>query len=146
MVIILQLKGNEEEKRDLYANGIDRRNTKVMAKALFENIDKNMRKKVKSFTDDQWIEVLEVSFEMQQLNTDLGKKIIIRDLIRNKIAGLAISDKFKAVDQQVEQMVPKLICVLMETFSDMKFVQSLLQFNTMNSQMKVTYSIQDLFS
>jgi len=65
MVIILQLKGNEEEKRDLYANGIDRRNTKVMAKALFENIDKNMRKKVKSFTDDQWIEVLEVSFEMQ---------------------------------------------------------------------------------
>jgi hypothetical protein len=41
-----------------------------------------MRKKVKALSNEQWIEILEESEELQQLNEALDYKIIIRDLIK----------------------------------------------------------------
>jgi len=56
-----------------------------MLKPLWEVLDKNMRKKIVKISDDQWVEVLEKSQELYELNEEANKKVIIRDLIRNKI-------------------------------------------------------------
>ena len=61
---------------------------------FFESLTRNMKKKIKVFTDDQWIECLESSLELQMVNMELAKKINIRDLIKNKMAGHKISPKF----------------------------------------------------
>jgi len=47
-----------------------------------ECIEKNMKKKIKQFTDDQMIEIFENSREMENINELLAKKVIIRDLIK----------------------------------------------------------------
>jgi len=47
-----------------------------------ECIEKNMKKKIKQFTDDQMIEIFENSREMENINEMLAKKVIIRDLIK----------------------------------------------------------------
>ena len=57
----------------------------IMSAALFQILDKNVGKKIKQLTDDQWIEVFEQSVEFYTLNDRLSKKIILRDLIRKKI-------------------------------------------------------------
>jgi uncharacterized protein YaiL (DUF2058 family) len=109
----------------------------MMIRPLFEAIDKNMKKKVKSLSDDQWIEVLECSLEMMHLNEELAKKIILRDMIRNKINGGTVSDKFKDVDQELEILIPKLVCVLQREFAEQEFVKNLMLFNSTKTECKV---------
>ena len=58
-----------------------------MMQPLFDNLDRNMRKKVKQLGDDQFTEVLENSIEFLRMNEELAHKINIRDLIKNKIMG-----------------------------------------------------------
>jgi hypothetical protein len=82
MLIILQLKGNDEEIKNQHKNGIQKQSSSMMLAPLFEALDKNMRKKVKSLSDDQWIEILEMSLEVMHLNEVLAKKVNIRDLIK----------------------------------------------------------------
>jgi len=145
MGIILQLKTNSDVKPDTFTNGIDKRSAKAMIGKLMDTLEKNMRKKIKVLTNDQLIEVVESSWELVVLNEEQGKKVILRDLIRNKIEGGSISDKFKETDQQLEQIVPRLISVLLETFSETDFVRGLLTFNH-ESNCKVQYSIEDLYT
>lgn len=83
-----------------------------------EVLDKNMKKKVKKISDDQFIEMMEQSWELQVLNDGMAKKIIIRDLIRNRIQNLKVADKFKEFDDKVADNIPKLACVLASMFCD----------------------------
>ena len=59
-----------------------------------EVMDKNVKKKVKVITDDQWVEIMESSAEVAKINDDLNKKNNFRDMIRNIIKKLPIADKF----------------------------------------------------
>jgi len=128
-----------------YENGIDERSGPEMLKPLFEILDKNMRKKVAKISDDQWIEVLEQSQEIYELNEEAVKKVNIRDIIRSKIQGLKIATKFADIDSEIDILVPKLTSVLMSIFTDTEFVQDLLLFNG-KSQCKVQYQVDDLFT
>lgn len=56
-----------------------------MHRVLFAVLDKNMRKKVKTISDTQFVEIFEQSVELMQLNHDLAKKVILGDLIKQKI-------------------------------------------------------------
>ena len=42
-----------------------------------------------------------MSLELQMVNMELAKKINIRDLIKNKIAGKGVSEKFQDIDNDV---------------------------------------------
>ena len=55
-----------------------------------------------------------------------------------------MADKFADIDGQVEAMVPKLISVMLTTFTEERFAKGLLRFNA-DSQCKVQYGIDDLF-
>lgn len=71
-----------------YENGIDERSGPEMMKPLWEILDKNMRKKIAKLTDDQWIDILEVSQELYELNDEQyssTKKVNLRDLIKCKL-------------------------------------------------------------
>lgn len=43
----------------------------MMQEPLFDALERNMRKKIKKLTDDQFIEILENSVEFMKLNYDL---------------------------------------------------------------------------
>jgi hypothetical protein len=66
-----------------------------MLAMLKEVLEKNMRKKVKVISEDQWIEILECNEEMATINFELNKKNNVRDIIRNMIKNLPISNKFE---------------------------------------------------
>lgn len=57
-----------------------------------------------------------------------------------------MSDKFKDVDQELELLIPKLVCALQETFADTDFVKKLMFFNSQKSECKVQYGVSDLFA
>jgi hypothetical protein len=78
-----------------FENGVLKTSANTMLAMLKEVLEKNMRKKVKVITEDQWIEVLECTEEMQQINYELNKKNNVRDIIRNMIKSLPISNKFE---------------------------------------------------
>lgn len=59
MVVISQTK----DQSKTHENGIDRRSDDLMSGALFDFIDRNQRKKIKTISDDQWVEVMEMSLE-----------------------------------------------------------------------------------
>lgn len=64
------------------------------------------------------------------LNDSLGKKINIRDIIRQKIEGKPISEKFSDIVSEVDNTLPKLVSVLLETMSEKEFAQGLMMFNS----------------
>jgi len=142
MFIIYHTKSGDIVK-DCYQNGIDRRSKKLMMPALFAMLDKNMKRKKKQIDDEQFIEVLEASVEMRQLNE--GKKINIRDILKQKIENKEISDKFKDVVAEVDNTLPKLVSVLLETMSEKDFVQGLMMFNS-QSDGKVKFNVDSLFT
>lgn len=72
-------------------------------------------------------------------------KINIRDMAKVKLSGQKASSKLAEVDAQLESIIPKLVCVMMETFCDYNFITALNIFNS-NSNCKVTYSILDLYT
>ena len=93
LIIIASIKtGHNGPER--FENGIEKESQQIMMAFFFESLTRNMKKKIKVFTDDQWIECLEASLELQMVNMELAKKINIRDLIKNKMAGHKISPKF----------------------------------------------------
>lgn len=92
-----------------------------MMPRLFAALDKNMRKKVKQLSEEQFIEVFEASAEMVRVNDELAKKIIIRDMIINKIKNLGNSEKHKEIEGEVLDYIPKLASALAITMSDGKF-------------------------
>ena len=94
-VIILRLKDSNDPTDLYYDNGILKQSASTMLAMLKEVLEKNMRKKVKTISEDQWIEVMECTEEMQTINYDLNKKNNVRDIIRNMIKGLSISTKFE---------------------------------------------------
>ena len=103
-----------------------------------------MRKKIKVITEEQWIEVLETSFEFMQINYEMAKKINISDIIKKKMAGGKMTDKNLEFSQQIDDKLPRLCWVLADGFGG-KFPMVLSQFNA-ESQCKVTYSIDMLFN
>ena len=54
----------------------------MMMVLMSEVMDKNIKKKVKVISDDQWIEVMENAIEVNQINDSLNKKNNFRDLVR----------------------------------------------------------------
>lgn len=117
----------------------------IMSAALFQILDKNVGKKVKQLSDDQWVEVLEQSVEFYTLNDRLSKKIILRDLIRKKINDQTIAEMFADADWEVEDKLPKLTNALAKNFVKVKFLKALSAFNA-NSNGKVSYSVLNLMS
>lgn len=102
-----------------------------------------MRKKQKSISEDQWIEIFEASEEMQMINYMLAKKNNVRDIIRNVVKGLSVGDKFVAARQSIDDKLPRLTCVLAESFCDPKFMKMLSLFNA-EKNTKVQYTVDVL--
>ena len=146
-IVVLAKTRDTNDKSELYfRNGIHKASAGVMVSNLIQSIEKNMKKKVKTLSDDQFIEVMESSQEMQQINFDLGKKIIIRDLIRNKIQGLSVSDKFADAESQILDKIPRLNYVLIgHCFSEVKFLRFFAQFNK-DAAGKTKYTVDGLLS
>jgi len=66
----------------LFENGIIRVSRNQMQAVMMQNVDKNMRKKIKLISDEQWTEIFESSVELMQINYEMAKKIIISDIIK----------------------------------------------------------------
>lgn len=115
-----------------------------MIKPLFASLEKNIRKKVKEISELQWMEIMEESQELYELKVQIENKVNLKDLIKNKMKGLSASAKFQDLDREIDVLVPKLTSVLLETFSEPDFVQSLLLFND-KLNCKTQYSVDDLF-
>jgi len=82
---------NVNDPSDLeFDNGIIRISRESMSRQLMGVLDKNMRKKIKVISEEQWIEVFETSFEFAQINYEMAKKINISDLIKKKMANGSI--------------------------------------------------------
>ena len=97
---ILAAKSEPNRKEELiYDNGIVKASGFLMHRVLFTVLDKNMRKKVKTISDTQFIEIFEQSVELMQLNHELAKKLILGDLIKQKISCVKIADRFIAAEQ-----------------------------------------------
>jgi hypothetical protein len=91
VAIISKLKDANHPSDAYFENGVLKSSANVMLATLKETLGKNMRKKVKSLTEDQWIEIFESCEEMQTINYELAKKNNVRDIIRNMIKNLPIS-------------------------------------------------------
>jgi preprotein translocase subunit Sec63 len=144
IVIILKLKDTNDLSELLFDNGIHKHSSATMIMTLMGILDKNIRKKVKVITDDQWVEVFENSKEVMAINDQLAKKNNFRDMIRNIIKGLSMSDKFDDAVKQIDDTVPRLTTVLAMTFSNVKFIKSLAIFNA-EKDCKVQYTPGMLF-
>lgn len=105
MLIISQVKDKDPED---VLNQIHEDTPSHMSATLFQILDKNVGKKVKQLSDDQWIEVFEQSVEFYTLNDRLAKKIILRDLIRKKINNQTIAEMFADAEWEVDDKLPKL--------------------------------------
>mmetsp|Transcript_16914 Transcript_16914/g.26031 ORF Transcript_16914/g.26031 Transcript_16914/m.26031 type:complete len:104 (-) Transcript_16914:722-1033(-) len=68
IAIILKMKEPNDPSEQYFENGIHKGSAVMMFKTLFETLDKNMKKKVRQISDDQFIEIMESSLEMAQLN------------------------------------------------------------------------------
>ena len=145
IVILLKLKDTNSPSDVLFDNGIQKKSSALMLMTLMgEVMDKNVKKKVKVITDDQWVEIMESSAEVAKINDDLNKKNNFRDMIRNIIKKLPISDKFDEAVRQIDDIVPRLTTVLVATFAEVKFVKALAAFNA-EKDCKVQYTPAMLF-
>jgi hypothetical protein len=123
IVIILKL-NDVNNPSDLYFdNGVVKNSSAVMVMNLMTVLEKNMRKKVKVISEDQWVEIMENTKEVMKINDDLGKKNNFRDMIRNIIKGLNMSEKFDDAVKEIDDIVPRLTTVLGMTFSNVKFIK-----------------------
>ena len=130
IVILLKLKDTNDASDLVFANGIQKKSAALMMMVLMSEVmDKNIKKKVKVISDDQWIEVMENAIEVNQINDSLNKKNNFRDLVRQIIKKLNISDKFQGAVNQIDDIVPRLTTVLVMTFTEVKFVKALAAFN-----------------
>lgn len=77
---------------------------------------------------------------MLQLNHELAKKVIISDLIKQKMQSLKISDKFLEAEGQLDNQLPRLACVFAMSLSNTDFMKLLEGFNIERNS-KVTYSV-----
>lgn len=87
-------------------------------------LDKNMKKKNKVISDEQWVEVFESSLEFMQINYEMAKKVIISDIVKQKIVNKKISDKFSEYSTKIDDILPRLACVLSIGMGE-KFPQTL---------------------
>lgn len=104
-----------------YKNGTIKESGTLMQEPLFEILETNMKKKIKTFTDDNFITILSASVEFENLYELNERKINIRDILKSKLSGQKVSKKHQEIDLELENVVPKLISVLMEQFSDIGF-------------------------
>jgi preprotein translocase subunit Sec63 len=74
IVIISKLKDSNDTTDLYFPNGILKQSATTMLAMLKEVLEKNMRKKVKVITQDQWIEIFESCEEMATINYELNKK------------------------------------------------------------------------
>lgn len=103
-----------------------------------------MKKKIKTLSDDQIIAILAKSNEWMGLVEETDYKISLSNLVKGKLSGQKAAPKLAAVDNQLEQILPKLVCVLLETFCDVNFKKALALFNS-NSNCKVNYQTDELY-
>ena len=104
-----------------------------------------MKKKKNQIENDQFIEVYEMSIEFLGLNEDLGHKINIRDLIRNKINNQKPAEKFREIDSQIENGIPKLSSVLIDGLGSRRFYKELKNIND-ETDYKVKYDVGMIFN
>ena len=95
VAIISKLKDSNDPGDAYFENGVLKVSANQMLATLKDVLDKNMRKKVKTISEDQWIEIFESCEEMQTINYELNKKNNVRDIIRNMTKNLPISAKFE---------------------------------------------------
>jgi hypothetical protein len=145
VAIISKLKDANNPGDAYFENGVLKTSANVMLATLKEILGKNMRKKVKSLTEDQWIEIFESCEEMQTINYELAKKNNVRDIIRNMTKNLPISQKFDTAKKQIDDKLPRLTSVLAQSFTDKTFIKSLSLFNA-EKNTKVQYTVDVLLS
>ena len=104
-----------------------------------------MKKKNKTFSDENFIAVLSESVEWENLSELNERKINLKEILKSKLGGHKVSKKLQEIDLELESFVPKLISVLMETFADISFASSLMAFNSERT-MKVNYTVDDLYT
>ena len=127
-----------------FKNGISRDSLEEMQRVLFEILEKNMKKKIKSMSDEQMIMILAESNEWKGLEEETDYKIGLKPITKSMLTGQKAAPKLVDVQSQLESFLPRLVAVLLETFSDINFVKTLALFNS-NSNCKVTYSTQDMY-
>ena len=101
VIIIAKLKDSNDPKDIYFENGVVRDSAKFMLATLKDILERNMRRKQKTISEDQWIEVIESSEEMQTINYDLAKKNTVRDIVRNMTRNLAVTNKFEDAQKQI---------------------------------------------
>ena len=66
------------------------RSDEMMAGALFDFIDRNLRKNLKQITNDQWVDIMEMSLEFIQLNHELDYRLNLKEFVKNRINSVLI--------------------------------------------------------
>ena len=99
VAVISKLKDTNDPTDAYFENGILKTSAATMLATLKEVLEKNMRKKVKTISEEQWIEIIESCEEMQEINYELNKRNTVRDIIRNMIKNLSISAKFEGAQK-----------------------------------------------
>lgn len=145
-MIIIHLTGDTNNPDDLLMekSKIKKSSIETMVTTLDEALEKNIKKKVRQVSDYQFIEIFENSRELQSLNDTMGKKVIIRDLIKQKINGLQISDKFIDYYQQIEDDVPRLCHAMLTTFTQAKFVKTFMEAQKLKETGKISYTLETI--
>lgn len=145
IIIIYFTMDNDPMNVKRYRNGTVKESGVLMLRPLFEILEQNMKKKNRTFSDENFISLLAESVEWENLMEIGERKINLKDVLKSKLNGQKVSEKLKEIDLELESIVPKLISVLMETFADIGFAASLTAFNAQKNS-KVSFTVDDLFT
>lgn len=97
-VILFTKLDNDPMNVRRFKNGISRESLELMQVPLMEILDKNMKKKIKSLSDEQIIAILAESNEWMGLVEENDNKINLKEMAKNKLSGQKASSKLAAVD------------------------------------------------
>ena len=98
LAILAKTKDGNDPNDMFFENGVHKSSPALMSKVLLDVLDKNKRKKIKTISDEQFMEIFENSVELMKVNYDLKKKVVLSDLIKQKIQNHKIAEKFAEVD------------------------------------------------
>jgi preprotein translocase subunit Sec63 len=144
-VILMTKLDNDPMNINRFKNGISKESQTSMQKPLWEVLEKNMKKKIKTLSDDQIITILSESSEWSGIMEESDNKIDLKPMVKTMLTGQKAGGKVAAIAAQLESILPKLTSVFIETLCDIDFMKALSVFNT-SSNCKVTYQIEDMYS
>lgn len=91
IIIIYFTMDNDPMNVKRYRNGTVKESGVLMMKPLFEILEQNMKKKNKTFSDENFISLLAESVEWENLMEIGERKINLRDVLKSKLNGQKVS-------------------------------------------------------